>query len=41
MAMDRDLVIPGRGRRPRTRNPEIDTVRVSGFRVRPCGRPGM
>src|SRR5581483_2663140 len=31
------LVIPGRGRSPRTRNPETDSERAPGFRVRPFG----
>ena len=34
------FVIPGAAKR-RTRNADTGTVLVSGFRVRPCGRPGM
>ena len=33
------IVIPGRERSERTRNPDTNTERVSGFRVRPCGPP--
>jgi len=29
------------GAQHRTRNPEICTALVSGFRVRACARPGM